>query len=46
MKVDKARKKLGFTRSYTPSEASIEIWSAQQDGRFDPDDPRLITVNW
>jgi nucleoside-diphosphate-sugar epimerase len=43
---DKARNELGFIPSYTPREASIEIWNALQDGRLDPDDPRWITVNW
>ncbi len=43
---NKAMNILNFKPSHSPEEAAREIYSALQEGKLNPDDPRWITVQW
>lgn len=43
---DKIKNVLGFEPEYNAEKGAAEVWQALKSGQVNPDDPRMITVDW
>ncbi len=42
----KIREALGFKTEYTPADGARQVYEALQNNNLNPDDPKMITVEW